>query len=218
MSCSTQSVKSNDTKLILFDDDSEVHSKSRIGLWVAGAFGAAGLITVALSTPFILPALRRHCLPYVPATDTQLSNLSKAMSRFSKKGDSFLDVGSGDGRICRLALRQSIYSSVQGVELNYALVMFSRLYDLFLGRKYRAKYHHTDLWKFPLHRYDCICVFGVESMMDPLRRYLIKSNCMPQTIFACRYPFKGLKELGSIGTGIDTVWIYRLTLDRRAQP
>lgn len=190
--------------------DSKKGDGSKWGFIVGGAFGLAGISMVALSTPFILPALRRHCLPYVPATDNQITNLGKAFKKHAKEGCSFLDIGSGDGRVCRLAARSKLFRQVHGVELNYLLVLYSRFYDLKKGLFGQVQYHHRDLWKFPLHSYDSICIFGVESMMSHLERYLKESNKKTQTIFACRFPFKDLKHVDEIGTGIDTVWIYKL--------
>lgn len=186
------------------------NERSRIGVLVAAGFGFIGTTLVFLAAPFILPALRRHCLPYVPATDQQLANLLKAFERHSNKGDTFLDIGSGDGRICRLANARGIYSRVHGVELNYMLVLFSRLMALKSGDYKSLKYHHSDLWRFPLHDYDAISIFGVESMMEPLEKYLSDSGSKQQTIFACRFPFKNFKQLDVLGQGIDTVWVYKL--------
>lgn len=186
------------------------NERSRIGVLVAAGFGFIGTTLVFLAAPFIFPALRRHCLPYVPATDQQLANLSKAFKRHSKEGDTFLDIGSGDGRICRIAKAQGIYSQVHGVELNYMLVLFSRLMALKSGQYNSLKYHHSDLWRFPLHNYDAISIFGVESMMEPLEKYLCDSGSKQQIIYACRFPFKNLKRLDELGHGIDTVWVYKL--------
>jgi len=177
---------------------------------------------VAFATPFILPALRKHCLPYLPATDYQLSNLSEAFKRHSRKNSSFIDIGSGDGRICRLASTHDNFSLVHGVELNFLLVLYSRLTSVRNGQARRIKYYHRDLWQFPLSNYDSICIFGVESMMDPLETYLKESASKPQTIFSCRYPFKNLPLTEEIGHGIDTVWVYKLcpstTYREKAQP
>ena len=59
--------------------------------WIIGGTTAA---LCALVTPFILPALRRHCLPYVPATTQQVRLVLQ-----HAKGETLVDIGSGDGRI-----------------------------------------------------------------------------------------------------------------------
>lgn len=183
---------------------------SKVGLLLGGVFGLAGVVLVTLTTPFILPALRKHCLPYVPCTDSQLSNLSSAFKKHVRNGETFLDIGSGDGRICRLAAKENLFTRVHGVELNSMLVFFARLMAIKSNNSRYVKYYHCDLWKFPLHRYDTICIFGVESMMTSLEQYLKKHNTKPQTIIACRFPFQGLALVDEIGEGIDTVWVYRL--------
>lgn len=189
----------------------ENNSKSKLGLIVAGAIGVAGILITAIATPFVLPAFRKHCLPYVPATDLQLSNLFKSFKKYSIKNGKFIDIGSGDGRICRLACNLKVYSEIHGVELNYFLVIFSRLMAIRSGQYKLTKYHHKDLWHFPLKNFDNICIFGVESMMEPLENYIVKSNNgKEQTVFACRFPFKNMNKVDEIGSGIDTVWIYRL--------
>lgn len=184
---------------------------NNVGLILAGAFGAAAVGLMALSSPFVLPAFRKHCLPYVPATEEQLKNLTLAFRKHSKNGDKFLDIGSGDGRICRLAANLEIYAQVHGVELNSLLVYYSRLTSLARpSQSISAKYFHRDLWKFPLHNYESVCIFGVESMMDPLCDYIKRTNQKRQFLFACRFPFKGLKQIDEIGKGIDTVWVYEI--------
>lgn len=44
------------------------------------------------------PAFRKYCLPYVPATTTQLENILSVLKHSDKSGR-LLDIGSGDGRI-----------------------------------------------------------------------------------------------------------------------
>lgn len=58
-----------------------------------------GGIAVGLSiicVPFVSPALRKYCLPYIPATNSQIENVFKALN--GRKGK-LVDLGSGDGRI-----------------------------------------------------------------------------------------------------------------------
>ncbi len=88
---------------------------STTGLAVAGALGAAALGMTALTgarahvrthvvctVPFVTPALRRHVLPYVPATEQQMHNVHAAVSQVyapTPHTARLIDMGSGDGRV-----------------------------------------------------------------------------------------------------------------------
>lgn len=204
-------VSTDDISLAPEISSKKLQDRRNIGLILAGSLGVAGLAIVGLAAPFLLPALRRHCLPYVPATDTQLENIARALRQHAKKRGTFLDIGSGDGRVCRLGARLNVFTEVHGVELNYPLVLYSRLKKYINFKKSsNIKYYHRDLWTFPLNKYDTLCVFGVESMMSPLEENLKRSNEKDQIVCACRFPFGGLKQVDQIGDGIDTVWVYHL--------
>lgn len=58
--------------------------------------GGSAVALMAVCAPFVSPALRRICLPYVPATPTQIENVLTALK--GRRGD-LIDLGSGDGRI-----------------------------------------------------------------------------------------------------------------------
>ena len=82
--------------------ESEVKKpKSLTGLFLAGATGLTALGISALCFPFVAPALRRVCLPYVPASTSQVENVVKALTLSKAKGR-LIDLGSGDGRIVRI--------------------------------------------------------------------------------------------------------------------
>jgi hypothetical protein len=76
-----------------------------LGLTIACAIGTSALGVTALSIPFILPAFRRVCLPYVPATEAQIKNVLKLLGTNQQKvasqakGPKIIDLGSGDGRV-----------------------------------------------------------------------------------------------------------------------
>ncbi|XP_077516290.1 ATP synthase subunit C lysine N-methyltransferase [Amblyomma americanum] len=76
--------------------------------------GAVGIVAVAV--PFLSPALRKVCLPYVPATDTQVRNVAAVLRKRSQRS-ALVDLGSGDGRIVFEAAKLGFTPSV-GVELN----------------------------------------------------------------------------------------------------
>ena len=49
----------------------EISVRRRIGAVVVLVFGGAGVALLVGALPFVLPALRKYCLPYVPATTVQ---------------------------------------------------------------------------------------------------------------------------------------------------
>lgn len=73
-------------------------NKWRTGLKGLGwVIGGAGLGIVIGTIPFVTPALRKYCLPYVPATPAQVSRLVNILRESSAQH--VIDVGSGDGRV-----------------------------------------------------------------------------------------------------------------------
>ncbi|XP_040287627.1 ATP synthase subunit C lysine N-methyltransferase isoform X3 [Bufo bufo] len=78
------------------NSNSENQKPKRWGLVATGFVGGTLLTLYAVATPFVLPALRKICLPYVPASETQVENVLK-MLQF--RSGTVVDIGSGDGRI-----------------------------------------------------------------------------------------------------------------------
>lgn len=76
-------------------------SRSRLGLVVTGVVGGSLVALYAVAAPFVAPALRRVCLPFVPATTTQVENVLKVLRT---RSGTLVDIGSGDGRIVSVVL------------------------------------------------------------------------------------------------------------------
>ena len=75
--------------------DSQQSNKWRemaiISAWI---ISGAGVGIFALTIPFVVPAFRRHCLPYVPATPVQIQRVLGYL-----RPGRMVDLGSGDGRV-----------------------------------------------------------------------------------------------------------------------
>merc|ERR1712037_969882 len=165
----------------------------RVGLIIAGVVGGLGLGVTALTVPFLLPALRRVCLPFVPATTTQVENV---MTALRGKGGTLVDIGSGDGRIVLEAARRGFQS--HGVELNRVLVLYSRYAAVRAGLRGQATFARQDLWKSDMSKYDNVVIFGVEQMMEKLEKKLKEGS----TVVACRFQFPSWKPVGEVGEGV----------------
>ena len=178
----------------------------RAGLIIAGIIGGAGLAISTVCVPFVLPAFRKVCLPFVPATTAQLANVSKALESRVSLTPTLVDIGSGDGRIVLQAAKQGF--KAHGVELNRWLVYYSRLSAWKNGLRGQATFSRQDLWKSDMSKYNNVVIFGVEQMMGQLESKLEKELAQGSLVVACRFKFPTWKPVEELGTGVDTVWKY----------
>ncbi|XP_057341509.1 ATP synthase subunit C lysine N-methyltransferase [Microplitis mediator] len=179
---------------------------SKTGLVLISITGGIGVGLTVICVPFISPAIRKICLPYVPATNQQLQNVLQALRG---KSGSVVDLGSGDGRLVLAAAKNNFRA--YGVELNFWLVAYSKLVARLQGMSAKAVFYRQDLWKFDLSKYDNVVLFGVESMMEQIENKFIKELKNDCTIIVCRFPLPNLVPVRTIGYGIDRVWIYKLS-------
>jgi len=178
----------------------------RAGLIIAGIIGGAGLAISTVCVPFVLPAFRKVCLPFVPATTAQLANVSKALESRVSLTSTLVDIGSGDGRIVLQAAKQGF--KAHGIELNRWLVYYSRLSAWKNGLRGQATFSRQDLWKSDMSKYNNVVIFGVEQMMGQLESKLEKELAQGSLVVACRFKFPTWKPVEELGTGVDTVWKY----------
>lgn len=75
---------------------SDTSLKKRLGVIATCVVGGSLVALYAVAGPFVAPALRKVCLPFVPATSTQIENVLKVLQT---RSGSLVDIGSGDGRI-----------------------------------------------------------------------------------------------------------------------
>uniref|UniRef100_A0A8C8G3S5 Uncharacterized protein n=1 Tax=Oncorhynchus tshawytscha TaxID=74940 RepID=A0A8C8G3S5_ONCTS len=160
--------------------------KKRLGLIATGIVGGSLVALYAVAGPFVAPALRKVCLPYVPATTAQVENVLKVLQA---RSGSLVDIGSGDGRIVIAAAKKGFRAV--GFELNPWLVWYSRYRAWRAGVHHSTSFHISDLWK-----------------MDKLEGKLQTELQSTAKVVACRFPFPTWAPDGTAGEGIDTVWVY----------
>uniref|UniRef100_I3JR57 ATP synthase subunit C lysine N-methyltransferase n=1 Tax=Oreochromis niloticus TaxID=8128 RepID=I3JR57_ORENI len=184
------------------EDNRDRKGRSRIGLVVTGVVGGSLVALYAVAAPFVAPALRKVCLPFVPATTTQVENVLKALRA---RSGTLVDIGSGDGRI--VTAKHGFRAS--GFELNPWLVWYSR-YRAWREGVYRStSFHISDLWKVSFAQYSNVVIFGVPQMVSTSLELKLASE-LPSTakVVACRFPFPTWIPESTAGEGIDTVWVY----------
>ncbi|XP_060075961.1 ATP synthase subunit C lysine N-methyltransferase-like [Ylistrum balloti] len=187
------------------EDDKTSIGLTKKGSVLLGVFGGLFVGVYTLTGPFLAPALRKICLPFLPASPTQMRNVFKALG--SRKG-SLLDIGSGDGRIVIEAAKNGYKAS--GIELNMWLVLYSRLAARRAGMNTQATFKRQDLWKTDVSPYNNVVIFGVRQMMEPLEQKLEKELAQESVVVACRFRFPNWEPVLTLGEGVDTVWLYRI--------
>lgn len=98
------------------------------GLWITAGIGGTLVALYAVVTPFVAPALRRVCLPFVPATSAQIENVLKMLQ--GRRG-SVVDIGSGDGRIVSRRHLPSLFL-LKCVANTPAAICFLLFYEYFV--------------------------------------------------------------------------------------
>ncbi|XP_024434360.2 ATP synthase subunit C lysine N-methyltransferase isoform X1 [Desmodus rotundus] len=186
--------------------------KSSWGFLVPGIVGGTLVAVYAVATPFITPALRKICLPFVPATTKQIENVVKMLR--SGRGP-LVDIGSGDGRIVIAAAKEGF--TAVGYELNPWLVWYSRYRAWREGVQHLAKFYISDLWKVTFSQYSNVVIFGVPQMMLQLEKKLELELQDDARVIACRFPFPHWTPDQVTGEGIDTVWAYDMSTFRGSE-
>ncbi|XP_061587242.1 ATP synthase subunit C lysine N-methyltransferase [Cololabis saira] len=177
--------------------------RSRLGLVLTGVVGGSLVALYAVAAPFVTPALRKVCLPFVPATTAQVGNVLQALRA---RTGTLADIGSGDGRIVIAAAKHGFQAS--GFELNPWLVWYSRYKAWREGVHRSTSFHISDLWKVSFSQYSNVVIFGVPQMMEQLELKLASELQSTAKVVACRFPFPTWVPEHTAGEGIDTVWVY----------
>ncbi|XP_047511949.1 ATP synthase subunit C lysine N-methyltransferase [Pieris napi] len=185
------------------NDTKRSNRLSTLGKTLIYATGGLAVGVSVICIPFVSPAFRKVCLPYVPATTEQLLGVTRALK--GRTGN-LLDVGSGDGRIVFTAAKLGF--KAHGVELNTVLVCYSRIAALFNRQYHNTRFFKKNLWSFELKPYNNIVIFGVEQMMQEFEKKVTQEVNNGTVIVACRFPLPNMVPIETIGHGVDTVWKY----------
>ncbi|KAJ8604501.1 hypothetical protein CTAYLR_000896 [Chrysophaeum taylorii] len=178
--------------------------------WVAaGGIALAGVHAIAV--PFVLPAFRKHCLPYVAATAEQISLVRRACEARGVRH--LVDLGSGDGVVCIEMARLGIRT--HGVELNPILVWQSRLAARRANVGRLATFERGDLFRADISSADAVALFVVPAMMPDLEKKLAAELRPDALVLAGRFPLETWTPVdhlvhprASSGYNVNQLWVY----------
>ena len=154
---------------------SQMHPAVKAGL----AIGFVANLGLLLSLP---PVIMGKGAPYLP-TFSRSSNVmwerirqSSSIQARVKRGDrlTFVDLGSGDGRLVFQAARQNMFAKSIGYEINPVLHAFASARRVVQAPMYwnKTSFAMRDLFKVPLQNCDIVTVYGLQPIMKDLGKKL----------------------------------------------
>ena len=171
---------------------SSTTSKSPLGKTNALlTIGAASLGFAIVVGPFLAPAFRKLCVPWMGTPHSVIRNaLEKLPTKVPTSQRRLVDLGSGDGRFVIEAALAG-YDKAVGVELNPWLVGYSYYQSWRAGVLSKVTFRMVDFFAFDLKPYDVITCFGANGILEPLS-VKIKAEAKDSTLIICyRFPIIG---------------------------
>jgi hypothetical protein len=191
------------------DEDDTYRTRRYGGLVSLGVIGVLAVTINVVAIPFLTPALRRLGVPFIPATRKQLACILRQLKTESgKENPSMVDLGSGDGRVVVAAAQRGVRSV--GYELNFWLVLYSRVRALWRGVGHLATFKRQDMWKADLFNFDNVVVFGVEEIMNIMEKKVVSEVGSGTRVIVARFKFPTLKHWKQVETGSGPLWVYQL--------
>ncbi len=127
--------------------------------------------------------------PYVPTSAKIVNEILKEANL--KKGQIFLELGSGDGRIVRSAVKNY---QVKGsaVEINLILLIYSKIISKF--QKLNINFKNADFFKISFKRTDVLFIFLLPKTLKKLSPKILKECKKGCLIISHGFKIEGLSK------------------------
>eukprot|EP00562_Extubocellulus_spinifer_P003867 CAMPEP_0178536770 /NCGR_PEP_ID=MMETSP0696-20121128/36256_1 /TAXON_ID=265572 /ORGANISM="Extubocellulus spinifer, Strain CCMP396" /LENGTH=268 /DNA_ID=CAMNT_0020168999 /DNA_START=139 /DNA_END=945 /DNA_ORIENTATION=+ len=182
-----------------------MHPALKAGLGI----GLVANLALLLSLP---PVIMSKGAPYLPTFSRQSSVMferirqSRSIASRIRKGVplTFVDLGSGDGRLVFQAARQSMFVRSIGYEINPVLHAFSCARRLIQAPKYwtTTDFGLRDLWKVELKEVDVVAIYGLQPIMKDLGCKLQKELRPGSIVVSNVFSIPGWRPSGASTGGV----------------
>lgn len=146
--------------------------------------------------------------PFVPTP----KRIVRDMLKFAdfKEGEVFMDLGSGDGTMLGVAVKEFGAKRAIGYEINPLLVWYSRFWVRIFGKTKKIKIINENFFTSKIEPVDVIAVYLWPSTMQKLRSKL-KSELDPKTRVISRgFKFNGVEPLKLKQGPVSWLYLYRV--------
>lgn len=134
-------------------------------------------------------------LPYVGAKKESIKTIIRLAN--IKKGETVIDLGSGDGRLLFEAAKSGAFG--EGYEINPYMIILSKLKRSLKGFDQQVKIINHSFWKADLKIADVIFVYSLRSKMKKFEDFIYKNAAKGTRVIVNTNPFPNKKPAKSIG-------------------
>lgn len=141
-------------------------------------------------------------LPYVGAKKDSIENIMKLAN--IKKGETIIDLGSGDGRLLFKVATLGAFAS--GYEINPFLLLISRLKKKIKGLGKQVTINNQSMWQADLKIADIIFVYSLVKKMQKFEDFIYKNAKKGTRIIVNTNPFPNKKHQKVLGK----IYLYKI--------
>ncbi|MFH7903701.1 MAG: SAM-dependent methyltransferase [Candidatus Aenigmatarchaeota archaeon] len=165
-----------------------------------------GFLIIAYLTKLIIDGLRGEAL-YFPLP----KNTIRKMLRLAKvnKNDIVYDLGSGDGRVLIIAVKEFGVKKAVGIEKSLILYLISKLFVKLNKLENKIKIIHNDFFKEKISDATVITLYLNWGVMKRLEEKILK-ECKNVRIVSAAHKFPNLKYKRKIKTGHFYCYLYEV--------
>ena len=144
-------------------------------------------------------------VPYVPIDRSEMILAIKALNL--SKGDRFVDIGSGDGRVVVYVAKKYPEIECVGVELNSLLILWSRFIAWVL-RLNNVKFIRADALEFEVSSFNKLFIYLTLDLVTPLVSRMLLELKPGSLVVSCLFGFGGIVQNGveSVGRKGTELW------------
>ncbi|OGD86735.1 hypothetical protein A2870_02750 [Candidatus Curtissbacteria bacterium RIFCSPHIGHO2_01_FULL_41_11] len=128
-------------------------------------------------------------LPYVATEHKKIETIIKLAA--IKKGETAIDLGSGDGRLLLAAAQKGAIAV--GYEVNPFLIAITLIHAKLKGLSENISVYKQNLWNADLKTADVIFVYGRQKNMERFENYVFRNSNKKTRVVVNTNPFPGKK-------------------------
>ena len=138
------------------------------------------------------------------------NTIRKALRELKTKNKVLLDLGSGDGRVLIIAVKEFKCKKAYGTEKNFLLYLISKFFVKLKKLEKKIKIIRADFLKTKIPKADIITMYLNWGIMKDVEKKILE-ECKNCEVISFAHRLQNLKEYKKIKTGHFYTYFYKIT-------